>query len=283
MDIASMNHRLTEEERLSFEENGYFVVPNALPLDLVKKIEIVMDRLDAEYRPIKEKGTYDPLAIHDFIGKDPIFLELLDCPKTFLKVCEILGWNIQLYHSDYRYSPPTAQEERTIKKRFGWHQDSGRLNRELDGEPKSRVSLKVAFFISDTSQPNRGNFHVMPGSHLKNKIDIPEDGISNPQGATAMLAAPGTAVFFDRRIWHAASPNHSDITRKVLFYGYSYRWLRPRDNMTVDHIIDKCDPIRQQLLGASANGGFGYTSPKDEDVPLKLWMEEHLEAESIPS
>ena len=151
-----------------------------------------------------------------------------------------------------------------------------KVNRELEGEPRPRVSLKVAFFISDTSVPGRGNFHVIPGTHLKNKVAFQENGIDNPKGARPILAPPGSAVFFDRRLWHSGSPNHSDTTRKVLFYGYSYRWLRPRDNVTAAHIWNGLDPIRQQLLGASANGGFGYTSPKDEDVPLKLWMEEHM-------
>jgi hypothetical protein len=69
---------------------------------------------------------------------------------------------------------------------------------------------------------------------------------------------------------------HSNITRKVLFYGYSYRWLRPRDNMTVAHFMERCDPIRQQLIGASHMGGMGYTSPCDEDVPLEAWLKEHI-------
>jgi hypothetical protein len=50
--------------------------------------------------------------------------------------------------------------------------------------------------------------------------------------------------------------------------------------MTVDHFMDRCDPIRQQLLGAST-GGHGYTSPTDEDVPLKLWLAEHLGEEAV--
>jgi ectoine hydroxylase-related dioxygenase (phytanoyl-CoA dioxygenase family) len=87
-------------------------------------------------------------------------------------------------------------------------------------------------------------------------------------------------VFFDRRLWHSASPNHSNITRKVLFYGYSYRWLRPRDNMTVDRYIERSDPIRRQLLGAST-GGLGYTSPSDEDVPLRDWIKAHLGEEAV--
>ena len=75
----------------------------------------------------------------------------------------------------------------------------------------------------------------------------------------------------------------SAMSRKVLFYGYSFRWLRPRDNMTVAHYLERCDPIRQQLLGISPNGGLGYSSPSAEDVPLRAWMEAHLTPEAIPA
>ena len=65
---------------------------------------------------------------------------------------------------------------------------------------------------------------------------------------------------------------YADFGRKVLFYGYSYRWLRPRDNMTVAHYLDRSDPIQQQLLGVSHTGGHGYSSPKAVDVPLHAWL-----------
>jgi hypothetical protein len=35
------------------------------------------------------------------------------------------------------------------------------------------------------------------------------------------------------------------------------------------------------LLGASPNGGFGYTSPADEDVPLKVWLQERLGEDAV--
>ena len=94
------------------------------------------------------------------------------------------------------------------------------------------------------------------------------------------LVKLGTAVFFDRRLWHAAGRNTSDITRKVLFYGYSYRWLQPRDNMTVAHFMERSDPIRQQILGKST-GGMGYTSPGEKDVPLRAWIQENLGSEAV--
>ena len=53
--------------------------------------------------------------------------------------------------------------------------------------------------------------------------------------------------------------------------------------MTVDHYMQGADPVRRQLLGASPTGGFGFTSPSDEDVPLKAWWAEHAgEAAVVP-
>jgi ectoine hydroxylase len=283
MDRACLEYCLAENERREFDENGFFVVEDALPPSLVAALTAVVDRLDAQYRPAMGRGPHELLNLLDFIGKDEIFLELLDWPKTFPKVWGILGWHIQLYHSHMNVTPPLPPGEAPVKKRMQWHQDSGRLNADLETNPRPRISLKVGYFLTDTRETDRGNFYVIPGSHLQNKITFPPDGVSDPAGAVAVRVPAGSAVFFDRRLWHTPSPNRSNVTRKVLFYGYSYRWLRPRDDMTVAHFMDRCDPIRRQLLGASASGGHGYTSPTEEDVPLRTWIREHLgEAAVVP-
>ena len=206
------------------------------------------------------------------------FLELLDWPKTFHKVWGILGWNISLYHSHTIITPP---ETGTAPKqaRLGWHKDSGRLNMELETDPQPRISLKVAFFLTDTSKPGSANLYVIPGSHRLNKLEFPEQG--EPEDSQPVLAKPGDAVFFDRRIWHASSPNTSDGPRKVLFYGYGYRWIQPRDDMTVAHYMDRSDPIRRQLLGDTPSGKHGYSSPRPEDVPLRTWLKENLGSEAV--
>ena len=280
MDTACLDYCLTKEERLQFEKNGFFIVKDALPPQMVEDLTVVVDRLDAQYRLEQGIGPHDRLNIMDFLGKDDLFLELLDWPTTFPKVWGTLGWHLQLYHSHLGISPPVDPAEKPEKKRLGWHQDSGRLNRDLETTPRPRISLKIGYFLTDTTEIGRANFYVVPGSHLENELELPADGASDPDGTMAVQAAPGDAVFFDRRLWHAASPNFTDVSRKVLFYGYSYRWLRPRDNMTVEHFMDRSDPIRRQLLGASS-GGLGYTSPSDEDVPLKTWLIEHLGEEAV--
>jgi hypothetical protein len=60
----------------------------------------------------------------------------------------------------------------------------------------------------------------------------------------------------------------------VVWYGYAYRWLRPKDAMTVRQLYPRLDAIRRQLLGdgRSANGVY---DPTDDDVPLRGWLREH--------
>ena len=282
MDTACLDYCLTDEEKNGFERDGFLVVEDALNPQMLDALTAVVDRLDAEHRAENEVGPHDRMHLRDFVGKDEIFLELLDWPKTFPKVWGILGWHIQLYLSHMDVTPPQAPDAERKKKRLGWHQDSGRLNQDLETTPRPRISVKVAYFLSDTTEAGRGNFSVIPGSHLQNELVLPNDETQNPENAIPVCVIPGTAVLFDRRLWHSASPNESDITRKVLFYGYSYRWLRPRDNMTVAHFMERCEPIRCQLLGAGA-GGSSYTSPSDEDVPLKIWIKEHLGADAVVS
>jgi ectoine hydroxylase-related dioxygenase (phytanoyl-CoA dioxygenase family) len=111
-----------------------------------------------------------------------------------------------------------------------WHQDGGVQNRDLETSPRPRMSVKVAYFLTDVSVPGRGNFVVLPGSHRLDAIDRPRAGNDVP-GAVPILADPGDAVMFDRRLWHMRSPNRSRLTREALFLAYAYRWVRPRDDL----------------------------------------------------
>ncbi len=277
MDVSSLQYRLTTDERLAFERNGFLIIEHALPDDLVARLTAVVDQVDAAYRVEHGVGPYERVNILDFVGHDALFLELLDCPTTFPKVWGLLGWNIQLYHSHMPISPVMPPEARPSEIELGLHQDSDRLNKELETDPQPRISLKVAYFLTDTRELGRANLYVAPGSHLRRRTA----GKMSADEAVAVQVAPGTAVLFDRRIWHSASDNISDVARKVLFYGYSYRWLRPRDDMTASiRFMDRCDPIRRQLLGAST-GGYGYTSPSDDDVPLRTWIREHAGAAAV--
>jgi hypothetical protein len=275
MQPSCLQYRISDEERETFNKTGILQIENALSAEQVAKLTATVDRMHEQ----KVNAGQDPrtaMFVPNFVPADDQFAELVDYEPILPKVWGILGWNIYLYHTHLIVTPPSGKTQDT--KTFGWHQDSGRVNFDMETHPRPRLSIKVAYFLSDTSEPGRGNFWVVPGSHLTDKLERPESGEGQPEGAVPVLAKPGTAVFFDRRLWHAASPNWSDVTRKVLFYGYGYRWIRTKDDMTVEDLWDDSNPIRKQLLGYGVNCNGHYT-PSDEDVPLRGWLREHSPAD----
>ncbi len=276
MNPACLKHKLTTQERQVFNETGYLIIEDALSSEQVSALTAVTDRI-YERKLAEGHDPRESLFYPDFIREDDLFLDLVDYERIFPKAWGILGWNIFLYHGHLIVTPPTGKSP--DDKTLGWHQDSGRVNVEIESHPRPRLSFKVAYFLSDCSEPGRGNFWIIPGGHLHDTIEIPKGGTGQPAGAIPVQVKPGTAVFFDRRLWHAGSPNWSAVIRKVLFYGYGYRWIRTKDDMTVQHLWERSDPIRRQLLGDGLNCN-GHFTPKDGDVPLRTWLKEHSPEEA---
>jgi ectoine hydroxylase-related dioxygenase (phytanoyl-CoA dioxygenase family) len=211
------------------------------------------------------------LSFSNFLPEDDAFVELIDWPHVFPKVWGVLGWNIYVYHTHLDVTPPVRTPPAAP---VAWHQDSMRANEEMEIHPRPRLSLKVGYYLTDVSKPDRGNTLILPGSHLTDELDLPDEGISSPPGAIPLCVPAGSALLLDRRLWHSRSTNFGPETRKVLWMGYAYRWLRPKDEMTVAHLADRVDPIRRQLLGLGCSANSAY-DPTDADVPLRGWLEEH--------
>jgi ectoine hydroxylase len=125
------------------------------------------------------------------------------------------------------------------------------------------MSVKVGYWLSDVSEPGRGNLKIIPGSHTRNWIHGPprrDIEWPEPEGSIEVCAQPGDAVFFDRRLWHARTGNYSDITRKAIFFGYTPHWIAIRDqieDLHADKAFKNQCPVRKQLLGEVGRGIVG--------------------------
>ena len=100
LDTRHLQHLITDEQLQHFDEQGYLILEDVLPQGLVKELEVPVDRIHQEY--LDEKGQaarYSNFFYRDFLGRGPMFIDLLDWYKTFPKVWGILGWNIYSYHS----------------------------------------------------------------------------------------------------------------------------------------------------------------------------------------
>lgn len=246
---------MTAAQRATFERDGYLVVPGALDADEVTHYTSALDAVYGRHARAGGLGIDGSLHLLGAVERCPELAPLVDHPKVFGLVWSMLGWNVHIYHSHLDVHP-TVSADRPY--RFEWHQDGGRQNRELETDPRPRMSVKLAYWLSDVSEPGRGNFKVVPGSHVTNWIDGPprrDMPWPDPDGAVEVTAHPGDVVFFDRRIWHARSNNHSGTVRKAVFFGYTYRWVRTREEMVAD--LGGLNPVQRQLLG--------LTGPVDGD------------------
>lgn len=239
--VRSAGEPMPDGQRTAFERDGYLVVPAVLDAGEVAHYTSVVDDLYARRR---RGGTLHELSA---VAACPELAPLVDHPRVMGLIWSILGWNVHVYHSHVDVHPPISGEP---PYRFEWHQDGGRQNRELETDPRPRMSVKAAYWLSDVSQPGRGNLRLVPGSHVVNWIDGPPRRNvpwPDPAGAIEVTVRPGDAVFFDRRIWHARSVNRSAVTRKAVFFGYTYRWVHGRDAIPArDH---RFTPVQRQLLG----------------------------------
>jgi Phytanoyl-CoA dioxygenase (PhyH) len=260
---------LSSAERDAFERDGFLLLSGALDARVLAELVAVAREEDERYRREPGVGSYHVLNLHDLVGRDPAWLELCDWETTFPKVWGILGWHIQLFHTQLIVTPPAPAGAGAGA--YGWHQDNNRMNLDLETSPQPRISVKVGYFLTDVAAGG-GSLWVVPGSHACGR---PELGpTESPEGAREITARAGDAIIFDRRLWHAASTNISEAPRIFLTYGYSYRWLRPKSAMDHIDLFDGLDPIRRQLLGWSSSAN-GYFDPMDEDVPLRAWIAVH--------
>ena len=269
---------ISDEERAAFERDGFFIARGAIAPQLLDRLDEAMDRVYAQERAA---GALDPqdasLHLMGFLHRDRAFLELLELPSVLPLVWGILGWNIHAYHHHLDVHPPI---QRPRQKVWRWHQDGGRQNLEIETEPvRPLLSIRTSFWLSDASEPGRGNFMCIPGSHHTSRLprpQHPELGFEDPAGAIEVCPNRGDVVVFDRRLYHGRSDNYSQITRRVLFVGWTYRWIAPHEDriITPQHPWwNELTPIQQQLLGGGSDA-ISYWGLGDDRYPLRDYLAE---------
>ena len=265
---------LTPEQQEFFDDNGYLVIENALPQDVVAEIDAEIDEIYAGEERAERLEAGGKLNMRNCIVQHDAFLKLLDWPTTVPLAWGILNWNIQMITSQLIVLPSKPEPPPEVKNKIGLHRDGGTSPGEMQ-EPHPRILLKVAYAINDQSHPASGATVLVPASNrLTGKPPVhPETGWA--RGAISMNVKAGDAFIFEQRTWHGIGHNWSGKPRKTIFVGYAYRWVKPMDYiMMPEELIAKCNPIQKQLLGVVSDP-LSYYLPKDEDVPLKALVSQN--------
>src|SRR5262245_4571649 len=167
MDPSCLQFSLTPKERQHLQEQGYLVVPEALDRAMTARLNAAVGRVDARERT-PDHGRDRLLSFANILPEDNALVDLIDWPRVLPTVWGLLGWNIYVYHTHLDVTPPLAEPP---ARPVAWHQDSMRVDEEIEGHPRPRLSLKVGYYLTDVSGSDSGNTLLLPGSHLQDELD----------------------------------------------------------------------------------------------------------------
>lgn len=238
--------RLSDEEIAIFQRDGFLVVRDVAPPELLHRLGIaaetlIQDRKDpVEYEAAvgypgapesaHSLGGQTLRRVRQVVGRDPVFLEWAQHPAVVGRLQQLLGPKVVLplaHHNCLMVKDPKFSSD------TGWHRDM-RYWRFARPELVS-VLLALGVVTADT-----GSLLMMPGSHRVQlepeqldevgflRTDTPKNKALLDSVVETNLG-PGDAIFFHCQTFHAARRNRSDQPRRSLIFTY-----RAADNLPAE-------------------------------------------------
>jgi ectoine hydroxylase len=225
------NTKPTASERFFFDNNGYLVLENFLSEGHVARLrdaldEVIDRRRELQEREIPHTGMThingDSTRIFYILDDHPLFLEMLDWQPIMPYVKGLLNEMPHHHASD-------AIVEYGLKERgMGWHIDGHDNGYRGLGRPIPHLQLKIGYYLTDMTEPGRGNLCVVPASHKAHHEPDPDDLQRKElfSGAVQICAPAGSAILFHNALLHSSGPwTKSDGARIMLYYAYEHPWM----------------------------------------------------------
>jgi ectoine hydroxylase len=242
---------LTPQQRQQWDEEGYLLVAGALSADEVGALLGAADRAVARSQGRIDQGgagvTQQAFKMIRAVEQDAALDLLIDHHATLPVLIGLLGPSLQVLGTEIFVRLPAPGREPLI----AWHKDGGpALSRILCQPGNPVLQLKIQYFLTDLSEPDSGNFLLVPGSHRR---PFPADGrvpARDLAQAVQVRARPGDALIFPWALWHAVAPNHSGRVRKSVTLRWGQLFCRPYDfEQLPASLLARWTPRQRRLFG----------------------------------
>jgi len=234
---------LSQSQVDSFDANGYLVLENAIPQDLVQRLRSAADAMAAEEADLRTRVWHERALF-----RRPVFREVLTTMPLIEGAESLLGPDIQLLALDLVVARPGSEG-------IGWHRD-------VSFACSKTLSINTGIYLQDTRLV--GPLRVVPGSH---RWESGPEGDPGPD-AIEVPARAGDAVFFDAALWHAGNRNPSELDRVGLFAYFGHYWIKRMDNHFTQplpaSLQESDNPQTRQLLGLGLRPGVAAYHGDDE-------------------
>ena len=279
MDVNTITEerkfRMTPEECLSWEENGYFVryevfkekeneVLRQIADDIVDgKRPFPSDKIDQNAlvrdRKVEKSGIHAMHKIHHVSCYIPEFLARVRDPRLTDPIVDLLGPSLLSQGNLYIWKAPK------IGLGFPWHQDKWYFNWQY------KTDMTVGTWTAiDTADRDNGCLYVIPGSHKygvlehedlegsqQNEFKIAR-GVRDEDGV-AVEVPPGAVVWFNNQLLHKSTDNRSLRFRRCNVAHYisanaeripnkRVKNVRPVMWVRGDTYSEKMEPVYRDIL-----------------------------------
>jgi ectoine hydroxylase-related dioxygenase (phytanoyl-CoA dioxygenase family) len=232
-----------------FHTHGYLLIPDALSAAELAAVRAAADEAEARWRgDLSLPGTRIPefLEIEGIMEYHPVLFDLVEHPKLFPLIREVVGPDISIIDHAYYITPPGG-----VLDGEAWHTD---VRTRVPGvhHAGSTMMVRLMIALSDIGEDG-GATLVLPGTH-RQPDDTPIPRVASPEdmpGAVRLACRAGSAYFFHGNVVHSPGTNRGAATRRVLLYNYGHKWMRiwrghePSPRLAAA----AATPMRRQLLG----------------------------------
>lgn len=243
-----MGLRLSLEERRAYQEDGFFLRPDAFGAQEVADLRAAAERVvacglraaaspDDDYRIDGNRyleaggstlqlehreGSTTVRVMEPFHHLDPRFDALIDDPRITLPMRDLVGEErLSLFTDKLNLKRPREGSA------FRWHQDSPYW--VFDCPHVDR--LVNVMVLLDDANPENGCLHVVRGSHRHGLLPgLEGEGklgplFTDPRAFDEADAVPasgraGALLFFHPHTVHGSKPNLSDLPRRAFLFTY---------------------------------------------------------------
>jgi len=215
--------RISDEQARSFNEQGFFVLEDAIDRDTIARVIAEIDPREAKVEEFVRAQPGKRLMIAEADGisftihlvRHSQFLREFSASQPFADLChDLIGPDVRLYWDQAVYKKPE------YPKHFPWHQDNG----YTFIEPQAYLTCWIA--LTDATIDN-GCPWTIPGGHLRGTLKhrASEAGYvcredDGPE-ATAVPVRAGTIVVFSSLTPPRTGPNVTRDVRKTYILQYA--------------------------------------------------------------
>lgn len=208
----------SDEQAIRLEAQGYCILPDLVPPDLLREIEDTLEPVFAA-TPCCRGRFYGERTrrFGRLLTKAPASRALVQHPRILAIAERLLGaWCdfVQLNLTQAIEIQPGARAQAPHRDQDMWHGPKG----------VHEYVLNVMWPLTPFREDN-GATVIWPGSHGQAALE--------PQPAHAPVIAecdPGGAILFLGSTLHHAGANRTSLPRRGIVTGYSLGWLKPYEN-----------------------------------------------------